>query len=63
MAFTNKETKEINCKIILFGAESSNRREILNSLKRSVNKESQKDSFEKLKNNFSPFRIYSNIHW
>lgn len=57
MAFTNKETKEINCKVLLFGTESSGRKSLLNDLKRTVNKEIHDDSFQSLKSSFSPFEF------
>ena len=57
MAFTNKETKEINCKVLLFGANSSNRREILRNMRGLVSKESIEDSFDDFKNSFSPFEF------
>ena len=55
--FTNKETKEINCKVLLFGTESSGRKSLLNDLKRTVNKEIHDGSFQSLKSSFSPFEF------
>ncbi len=57
MAFTNKETKEINCKVLLFGIGSSGRRGLLNDLKRTVNKEFNEGSFDSVKSSFSPFEF------
>ena len=57
MAFTNKETKEINCKVLLFGNESGHRKALLNHLKRMVNKEFNQGSFDSIKSTFSPFEF------